>query len=228
MSAWELPTGGRPQAKTWICLAVTQPWEITFPTAHSTTGGMHLPHAAPHHNPPKSGLPIFHLLSKHPESPEVPSIPGEERMDMGQGKGAGPEVQGETLEKDCGQRCYGVWEKCLWQWPWPFPPQPQESTGLPTLCTDRKRSWTQPFITLNFLRPQALGCPGWAPHVSMSPFWPRGEVGQRRRAQAAASHFWGWLWGSSAVVSLQAILQWLSEGLRSSVHHSWLLIRKML
>lgn len=57
-------------------------------------------------------------------------------MDMGQGKGAGPEVQGETLEKDCGQRCYGVWEKCLWQWPWPFPPQPQESTGLPTLCTD--------------------------------------------------------------------------------------------
>lgn len=130
VSAWELPTGGRPQAKIWICLAVTQPWEITFPTGHSTTGGMHLSHAAPHHNPLKSGLPVFHLLSKHPESPEVPSIPAEERMDMGQGKGAGPEIQGETLEKDCGQQCYGVWEKRLWQWPWPLPPQPQESTGL--------------------------------------------------------------------------------------------------
>lgn len=34
-------------------------------------------------------------------------------MNTGQGKGAGPEVQGETMEKAWGQRCYGAWEKRL-------------------------------------------------------------------------------------------------------------------
>lgn len=64
---------------------------------------MHLSHPAPRRNPPKSGLIVFHPQPKHPESPGFTSIPGEERMDMGQGKGAGLEVQGETLENVCGQ-----------------------------------------------------------------------------------------------------------------------------
>jgi len=37
VSAWELPTGGRPQAKPWICLAVMQPWAIAFPTMQPCT-----------------------------------------------------------------------------------------------------------------------------------------------------------------------------------------------
>lgn len=64
---------------------------------------MHLSHPVPHHNTPKSGLLIFHPQPKHPESPGFTSTPGEERMEMGQGKAAGLEVQGETQEKVCGQ-----------------------------------------------------------------------------------------------------------------------------
>lgn len=101
--AWELHTGGRPPAKSWMCLAIVQSWVIPFPTANSTTSRMHLSHPVPHHNTPKSGLLIFHPQPKHPESPGFTSTPREERMEMGQGKAAGLEVRGETLEKVCGQ-----------------------------------------------------------------------------------------------------------------------------
>lgn len=45
-SAWELPTGGRPSAQAWICLALTEFRVIASPNIYSTARGEGaLPHS---------------------------------------------------------------------------------------------------------------------------------------------------------------------------------------
>lgn len=105
-------------------------------------------------------------------------------MDMGQGKGAGLEVQGETLENVCGQWwCLG--EMSLAMAMMSHSPASGVSGATHTLHRLKEEvDPSPPSITPTFLWAQTLSCPGWTLHASPQ---PGGEVRQSGRARVAAS-----------------------------------------